>query len=66
MLLCKPLKQNEVALRQTKKDKLKVQWRREWNTSTRAEKFKTLDLTAPSNKFVKLISNDRLSRKDVS
>ena len=65
-LLRKPLKQNKAALRQTKKDELKARWRREWNASTRAEKFKALDLIAPSNKFVKLISNDRLSRKAAS
>ena len=66
MLLRKPLKQNKAALRQERKGKLKARWKREWDASARAEKFKSLDLTSLSNKFVKLISNDRLSRIDAS
>ena len=66
MLLRKPLKQNKAALRQERKGKLKTRWKREWDTSARAEKFKSLDLISPLNNFVKLISNDRLSRIDAS
>ena len=66
MLLRKPLMQNKAALRQARKGKLKERWKREWDASERAEKFKTLDLISPSNKFIKLISIDRLSRNDAS
>ena len=65
-LLRKPLKHNKVALRQHRRDILKARWKKEWETSTRANKFKALDLIAPSDKFLKLISDDNLSRNDAS
>ena len=66
MLLRKPLKQNKAVLRQTRMSKLKERWKSEWDASARAEKFKPLKLISPSNKYIKLISNDRLSRSDSS
>ena len=66
MLLRKPLKQNKAVLRQTRMSKLKERWKSEWDASARAEKFKPLELISPSNKYIKLISNDRLSRSDAS
>ena len=65
-LLRKPLKHNKAALRQQRRDVLKARWKKEWEASTRANKFKALDFTAPSDKFIKLISDDKLSRKDAS
>ena len=66
LLLHKPLKHNKAALRQQRRDVLKARWKKEWEASTQANKFKALDFTAPSDKFIKLISNDKLSRKDAS
>ena len=66
MMLHKPLKQNKAALTQTKKGKLKARWKNEWDASMRAEKFKPLDLISPMDKFIKLISNDRLTQDDPS
>ena len=65
-LLRKPLKHNKVALRQQRRAVLKGRWKKEWEASTRVNKYKALDLTSPSDKFLKLISDDKLSRKDVS
>ena len=65
-LLRRPLKQNKAALRQTKKGRLKERWKSEWDASARAEKFKPLDLITPLNKYIKLISDDRLSRSAMS
>ena len=65
-LLCKPLKHNKAAMRQQRRDILKARWKEEWETSTRVNKFKALDLTVPSDKFLKLISDDKLSRSDAS
>ena len=65
-LLRKPLKHNKAALRQRRKDVLKKRWTKEWEASARANKFKAVDLIKPSNKFIKLISNDTLSRMDAS
>ena len=65
-LLRKPLKHNKAALRQERNDVLIKRWTKEWEASTRASRYKALDLTKPSNKFIKLISNDRLSRLDAS
>ena len=45
---------------------LKKRWTKEWEASTRASRYKAMDLTKPSEKFIKLISNDRLSRLDAS
>ena len=49
-----------------KKGRLKARWKSEWDASARAEKFKPLNLISPSNKYIKLISADRLSRNDTS
>ena len=65
-LLHKPLKHNKAALQQSKKVTLKNRWRQEWDASTRAQRYKDLDLSFPSNNFVKLISDIDLSRKDTS
>jgi len=53
-------------LRQQRKEKLKLRWKQEWNASTRANKIKVIDSSLPSNKFLKLIKDDRLTRADRS
>ena len=65
-LLRKPLKYNKAALRQRRREVLKARWAEEWEATERAGKFKAMDLIKPSNEFIKLISNDRLSRMDAS
>ena len=45
---------------------MKNRWTLEWEASTCVSKYKAMDLTKPSNNFIKPISNDRLSRKDAS
>ncbi len=65
-LLRKPTRHNRSALRQQRKDKLKVRWKQEWSVSTRANKLKAIDPSLPSNKYLKLINDDRLTRVDRS
>lgn len=45
---------------------LKNRWTKEWEASTHTSKFEAMDFTKPSTKFIKLISSDRVSRKDAS
>lgn len=61
-----PLKHNKSALRQNRKELLKNRWKKEWDASTRAGKYHNIDSTPPSNKYLKLISDNRLSRADAS
>jgi ribonuclease HI len=65
-LLCKKIKHNKSALRQNKKSQIKVRWMQEWKTSPRYNKIKAIDKSFPSSRFIKLISDDRLSRMDTS
>jgi hypothetical protein len=65
-LLRKKIKSNKLALKQHKREWLKKCWVQEWTVSPRCHKFKTLDPSFPLSKFNKLISNDRLSRLNVS
>ena len=44
----------------------KAKWRGEWASSPRYAKFKHIDPSLPSCKFIKLISNSKLSRADDS
>ena len=44
----------------------KIKWRQEWSTSPRHAKFEKLDPSLPSHKFIKLISNTKISRADTS
>jgi hypothetical protein len=66
LLLCKQLKHNKSALKQQKSSQLKTRWLHKWKASPRYNKINTLDPSFPSNKFIKLISDDRLSRMDAS
>ena len=65
-LLRKQLKQNKSALKQEKSSQLKKRWAQEWKVSPRYNKIKAIDSSLPSNKFLKLISDDRLSRLNAS
>jgi ribonuclease HI len=65
-LLCKQPKHNKSALKQQKSSQLKMHWSHEWKASPRFNKINALDPSFPSNKFIKLISDDRLSRMDTS
>ena len=65
-LLRKALKNNKSALRQSRKEKLKKRWQQEWDASDRAAKYNSLGFSSPSNSFIKLISDDNLSRNDAS
>ena len=65
-LLRKALKNNKSALRQNRKEILKKRWQQEWDASDRAMKYRTLGFSTPSNKFIKLISDENLSRNDAS
>ena len=65
-LLRKQIKSNKSALRQHKKGRLKMRWAQEWAVSPRYNKFKTLDPSFPSSRFIQLISDDRISRIDAS
>ena len=66
LLLRKALKNNKSVLRQNRKEELKKRWQQEWDASTRAAKFRTIGLSTPSNSFIKLISDENLSRNDAS
>ena len=66
LLLKKWIKINKSAMKQHKKVKLKLRWQHEWAISLQYNKFKTLDSSLLSNSFIKLISNDSLSRNNAS
>jgi len=64
--LRKPLCSNPSALRRDHSDKLKKDWAENWRQSTRGRKAKLIDNTTPSVKFLKTISNAKLTRKGAS
>ena len=65
-LLRKPLKVNKSALRQCKKESLKTRWKKEWSMLERTPRINALDPSLPSNKYLELINDDRLSHMDAS
>ena len=65
-LLRKKLQHNKSTLRQHRHGMLKKRWLQEWRVSPQYNRTKTLDSSLLSNKFIKLISDDRLSRMDAS
>ena len=65
-LLRKKIKTNKSALKQQRRSRLKARWSQEWKTSPRYNKMSAIDPSFPSNNFSKLISDDCLSRVDVS
>jgi ribonuclease HI/exonuclease III len=64
--LRKSLCSNPSALKRGHNDKLKKDWNNKWRQSTRGKRAKRLDNTTPSVKFLKTISNEKLSRKAAS
>src|SRR6266404_4473320 len=60
------LKHNKSAVKQSHKLKLKNKWRNEWSKSPRAQRLKQSDPSIPSPKFLKLISDPKISRKGAS
>lgn len=65
-LLWRKLVHNSSALNQQKIDQLKPRWQQEWGASPWYSHIKPIDSSLPLNKFIKLISDDRLSRKDTT
>ena len=66
LLLRKKIKPNKSALKQQRRSRLKAQWSQEWKTSPRYNKTSAIDPSFSSSNFLKLISNDCLSRVDIS
>ena len=56
-LLCKHLPLSVTALRQNHMDRIKKQWECRWKSSPREDLLKTIDNSAPSKKYLWLISN---------
>ena len=64
--LRKPLCSNPAALRREHSDKLKKNWTDKWRQSKRGIITLRSDKSSPSDKFLKTISNPKLSRKAAS
>ena len=64
--LRKPLPTNPSAVLRKINDDLKKDWKREWIKTERGKRAIKMDSTTPSVKFLKTISNAKLSRIDVS
>jgi len=64
--LKKPLKYNKSAAKQHFKTGLKLTWREEWSKSPRIERLKHIDPSLPSQNFLKLTSDPKISRKGAS
>ena len=65
-LLRKKLKYSKSAAIQDENLIRKERWARDWAASPRHAKFKHIDASLPSRKFIKLISNTKISRSDAS
>jgi len=61
MFLRKPLPINPAAAKRAYNKSLSSKWKVDWEQSPRGMKMKTLDNTTPSIKFLKTISNPKLS-----
>ena len=65
-LLRKPLLINPSAAKRAYNDELSNTWKKDWMRSERGKRLRTTDDTAPSAKFLKTISNPKLSREAAS
>ena len=65
-ILEKPLKRSKSAALQEEGTVRKERWRQDWIESPRYAKFKHIDPSLPSRRFLKLISNPKISRADTS
>jgi len=65
-VLRKPLRYNKSAAKQNCKAALDVIWKKEWGESPHTTKLKRFDPSIPSPKYIKLISDPKISRKGAS
>jgi len=64
--LRKPLLINPSAVIRKRNDDLKMEWKREWLKTKKGKRMLQIDDTTPSTKFLKTISNPKLSRAAAS
>jgi len=64
--LRKPLLINPLAVIRKQNDDLKIEWKREWLKTKKGKRTLQIDDTTPSTKFLKMISNPKLSRAAAS
>jgi len=64
--LRKPMLINPSAVKKAHNDSLAEEWRDEWRSSKRGAATLSIDKTSPSTKFLKAISNPKLSRTAAS
>jgi len=64
--LRKPLPLNPSAVKRKHEEELKKKWKTDWHASERGSKLLSTDSTTPSDKFLKTISNEKLSRAAAS
>jgi hypothetical protein len=62
----KPLLINLTAIKRVHHDALKAHWKMGWKTSDRGKRDACFDEATPSKKFLKIISQSKLSHEDVS
>jgi hypothetical protein len=65
-LLRRKLPANPAALKKNHIKSINVRWQEKWRKSPRGNNMLTIDDTTPSNNFLKLISNRKLTRKGSS
>ena len=65
-ILRKPLKRSKTAAIQEERTARNIRWRQDWVASPRYAKFHKIDSSIPSRRFIKLISNPKISRTDAS
>ena len=64
--LRKPLLINPSAVLRKRNDELNSEWKQGWHNTERGKRTRKIDSTTPSTKFLKTISNVKLSREDAS
>jgi len=64
--LRKPLLINPLAVIRKRNDNLKMEWKQEWLKTEKGKRTLQIDNTTPSTKFLKTISNPKLSRAAAS
>jgi len=64
--LRKPLLINSSAVTRKRNDKLNGKWKRDWHKTERGKRTRKIDSTTPLTKFLKTISNVKLSQADAS
>ena len=62
LYLRKPLLMNITAIKAAHNKELKNEWRQDWRSSERGKVATKIDDTTPSSKFVKLLSNPKITR----